>query len=120
VLTGSSHAVDHDSTRAGRWLRARRFRASLWIAAVESILVAILPEVTKWTVVVIAIVAVVAWWGGRESRSDVIRNVLWIFAASQLLALIAVILGFIVKWAAILALVVFAIVGLLFLFRDRR
>ena len=45
---------------------------------------------------------------------------LWIFAASQLLAVIAVILAWIVKWAVILAIVVFAVVGLGYLFLDRR
>ena len=49
-----------------------------------------------------------------------VREVLWIFAASQLLAVIAVILGVIVKWAIILAAVVFAILGLAYLFLDRR
>ena len=75
---------------------------------------------TKWTVIVVAVVAVMAWLGGRDNRSDVVRQVLWIFAASQLLAVIAVILAWIVKWAVITAVVVFAIIGLVYLFLDRR
>jgi hypothetical protein len=46
--------------------------------------------------------------------------VLWIFAASQLLAVIAVILAWIVKWAVIMAVVVFAVLGLVYLFVDHR
>jgi hypothetical protein len=46
--------------------------------------------------------------------------VLWIFAASQLLAVLAVILAWIVKWAVILAIIVFAVLGLVYLFVDRR
>jgi hypothetical protein len=120
VLSDSSHAIEHGSTRAGRWLHARRVRASLWIAALEAIVVLFSHDVTKWTVIALAVVSVLAWLGGRESRSDVVRQVLWIFAASQLLAVIAVILAWIVKWAVILAVVVFAVLGLVYLFVDRR
>ena len=61
-----------------------------------------------------------AWLGGRESSSHIVRQVLWIFAASQLLAVIAVILAWIVKWALIMAVVIFAVLGLVYLFLDRR
>ena len=33
-----SHAIEHGSTRTGRWLRERRFRFTLWIATVEGLL----------------------------------------------------------------------------------
>jgi hypothetical protein len=120
MLSGSTPAIEHGSSRAGRWLESKRFRISLWIAAIEAVVVLFSHDVTKWTVIALAVVAVLAWLGGRESRSDVVRNVLWIFAASQLLAVIAVILAWIVKWAVILAVVVFAVLGLVYLFRDRR
>ena len=120
MLSDSPHAIEHDSTRAGRWLAAHRLRASLWIAAIEALIVLFSHDVTKWTVIALAVVSVLAWLGGRESRSDVVRQVLWIFAASQLLAVIAVILGWIVKWAVIIAVVVFAVLGLVYLLRDRR
>ena len=120
MLSDSPHAVEHGSSRAGRWLEQRRYRLSFWIAGLEALVVLFSHDVTKWTVVALAVVSVLAWLGGRESRSQVVRQVLWIFAASQLLAVIAVILGWIVKWALILAIVVFAIGGLAYLFLDRR
>lgn len=120
MLSDSPHAIEHGSSRAGRWLHGRRYRLSFWIAGLEALVVAFSHDVTKWTVVVLAIVGVVAYLGGRDTRSDAVRQVLWIFAASQLLAVVAVILGWIVKWALILAIVVFAIVGLAYLFLDRR
>jgi hypothetical protein len=121
MLSGSSsHALEHGSSRAGRWLQQRRVRLAAWIAAVEALIVLFSHDVTKWTVIVLAVVAVLAWLGGRESRSDVVRQLLWIFAASQLLAVIAVILAWIVKWAVIMAVVVFAVLGLVYLFLDRR
>ena len=120
MLSDSPRAVDHGSTRAGRWLETRRIRLSAWIAAGEAIIVLFSHDVTKWTVIVIAVVSVIAWLGGRESSSHLVRQVLWIFAASQLLAVIAVILAWIVKWALIMAVVVFAVLGLVYLFLDRR
>jgi hypothetical protein len=120
VLSDSPHAIEHGSSRAGRWLEQRRYRLSFWIAGLESLVVLFSHDVTKWTVIVLAIVGVIAWLGGRDTRSHVVREVLWIFAASQLLAVVAVILAWIVKWAIILAIVVFAVVGLGYLFLDRR
>jgi len=120
VLSDSPQAIEPGSSRAGRWLEARRYRLSFWIAGLEALVVLFSHDVTKWTVIVLAVVGVVAWLGGRDTGSHVVREVLWIFAASQLLAVIAVILAWIVKWAVILAIVVFAVVGLAYLFLDRR
>ena len=104
----------------GGWLQHRRVRLAAWIAAAEGIVVLFSHDITKWTVIVLAIVGVVGYLGGRESRSRIVRNVLWIFAAAQLLAVVLVILAWIVKWAIILAIVVLAIGGLAYLFVDRR
>ena len=120
MLTGSQQALEHGTSGPGRWLQARRVRFALWIAAAEGIVVLFSHTATKWTVIVLAAVSVLAWLGGRDNRSDVVRQVLWIFAASQLLDVIAVILAWIVKWAVIMAVVVFAIIGLVYLFLDRR
>ena len=119
-MTDSPHTLEHGTSKPGRWLQARRVRFAAWIAAGEGIVVLFSHTATKWTVIVLAIVSVMAWLGGRDNRSDVVRQVLWIFAASQLLAVIVVILAWIVKWAVITAVVVFAILGLVYLFLDRR
>jgi hypothetical protein len=120
VLSDSPHVVDRGSSRAALWLQQRRTRLALWIAAAESLVVLFSHNLTRWTVIALAVVGVVAWLGGRESRSAVVRHILWIFAASQLLAVIGVILAWIVKWAVIMAVVIFAILGLVYLFLDRR
>jgi hypothetical protein len=104
----------------GGWLQQRRVRLAAWIAAAEGIVVLFSHDITKWTVIVLAIVGVVGYLGGRESRFRIVRNVLWIFAAAQLLAVVLVILAWVVKWAIILAIVVLAIGGLAYLFVDRR
>ena len=120
MLSDSPRTIDHGSSRAALWLQQRRTRLALWIAAGESLIVLFSHNLTRWTVIVLAVVAVLAWLGGRESRSAVVRHILWIFAASQLLAVIGVILAWIVKWAVIMAVVVFAVLGLVYLFTDRR
>ena len=104
----------------GVWLKARRVRLSLWIAAVEGLVVAVSHDLTKWAVVGLAAVGALAWWFGRHSSSNGARQVLWIFAASQLLALVLVLFAVLFKWLLILGLVVFAVFGLAFLFYDRR
>lgn len=120
MLSDSPRAVDRGSSRAGLWLHEKRTRLALWIAAAESVVVLFSHDLTKWTVIALAVIAVLSYLGGRESRSQIVRNILWIFAASQLLAVIGVILAWIVKWAVIMAVVIFAILGLVYLFTDRR
>ncbi len=119
-IAGDGGVIDHGSSRAGRWLHAKRIRIAAWIAAAESLIVLFSHDITRYTVIAFAVVATLVWLGGRESRFHVVRQIVWIFAASQLLAVIAVILAWIVKWAVILAVVVFAIIGLAFLLLDRR
>ena len=104
----------------GVWLKTRRVRLSLWIAALEGIVVAVSQDLTKWAVVALAAVGALVWWLGRHSSSNGVRQVLWIFAASQLLALVLVLFAVLFKWLLILGLVVFAVFGLAFLFFDRR
>ena len=117
----TDYALDHESSRTGRWLRARRTRFALWLAVIEAIVVALFHDASRWTVIGLAIIAWLLWlYAGRRSRSDSIRQVSWIFAASQLLAVLAVILAFIVFWTAIIAVAVFAVIALFFVFTDRR
>ena len=120
-LAGDTSTIDHGTSRPGRWLRVRRTRIALWIAVIEAVLVAIFHSTSRWTVIGLAIVAVAVYVAaGRESRSDTFRQISWIFAVSQLLAVVAAILAFIVFWTAIIAVAIFAVVALFFVFSDRR
>lgn len=114
-----THAIEHHSSRTGRWLRTHRMRATLWIAVVEGLLY-LLHALNWWIVVALAIIAVGLWWyAGRSSRSDSFRQVTWIFAASQLLVLCVPLAFAILKAVAIGVIVLFALVALFFLFRER-
>ena len=104
----------------GRWLRTHRVRLALGIAIVEGIIVAFRGDVSRWTVVLIAIplLAVYVFWG-RNARSDTLRQVAWIAGASQALAVVVVILAFLLNWLALLLAGVFALIALVYLFSDR-
>jgi len=113
--------IEHGTSGTGRWLRHRRIRIALIIAAVEAVVVAFSQNVSKWTVFVLALVGVAIYLlAGRESRSDTFRQSSWIFAVSQLLAALAAIFAFLIFWTAIVAFVVFAAIALFFVFTDRR
>jgi hypothetical protein len=117
----SSQAIERGSSRPGRWLRTRRTRIALWIAAVEAILVAVFHSVSWIPVAVLAIASVaIYWYSGRKTRSDTYHQASWIFAISQLCAVLAAILAAIVFWTAIVFVVIFALVALFFVFTDRR
>ena len=112
--------IDHDATRTGRWLRARRLRLAAWIAVIEGVLV-IAHVIPKFVAFAAAAVAILFYlWVGREQRSDSVRQVSWIAAASQALAVLIPVLLIVVTWAAITAVVILAVIALVALFTDRR
>src|ERR1043166_3973562 len=112
--------IQHGTTRTGRWLRQRRIRITLWIAVIEGIIVALLHDISRWTVIALAIpiLALYVFWG-RSARSCTVRQVLWIGGASQALAVVVVILASLLDWLALLQAGIFAAIALLFLFSDR-
>ena len=115
-----SHAIEHGSTRTGRWLRERRFRFTLWIAAIEGLLYR-LPRP--------------ALVGGRRARGDrgrllVVRRARHTARTaaagragsspvSQLLVLCVPIALAVVKAFAIGVIALLAIAALIFLFTER-
>ena len=112
--------VEHGSTRTGRWLRERRLRIALWIAAVEGLLI-VLDQIGRWPAIIVAGAILVAYlMAGRTIRSDAGHQNMWIVAASQaLVSLVPLIWWFITKVMAILIVAVLAVVALYFLFSDR-
>jgi hypothetical protein len=118
VLTESSPAPVERGP--GGWLRARRHRLALWIAVGEGILVALSHDLTKWTVIALAAIAGISWALGRNTRSNGLRQALWIFVVSQLIAVVLVLFAVFFKWLLILGLIACAVVALAFLWFDRR
>lgn len=114
-----SHAIEHRSSRASRWLRQRRLQFTLWTAAIEGLLY-LLHVLRLWEAVVLAIVAVALWfYAGRTSRSDLVRQATWVFAAVQLVVLLVPLVLTILKGVAIALVVLLAVGALIFLFTQR-
>lgn len=112
--------VEHRSGKPERWLASRRLKVALWIAVAEAILAAFDDNISRWTILALAIGATALYVGiGRRTSSRLLRNVLWVFAVSQLLAVVAALLAVALKWLAIVLAVLFAVAALLFLLFDR-
>jgi hypothetical protein len=112
--------VEHGSTRAGRWLRARRLKIALWIAVVEGLLV-VVHGIPKWPSLIIAGLLVAFYvFIGRNLRSDVARNASWIAGASQAVMALIPILVTIIGTFTLIAIGALAVVALVILFSDRR
>ena len=117
----SQPIIEAGGTRIGRWLRGRRVRLALWVAVIEGLLVALTPDLTKWTLLVIGAILLAFYMvAGRNMSWDVGRQLSWIAAASQALAILVVILAFLLEWVAVIAVVIFALVALAYLFSDAR
>jgi hypothetical protein len=113
--------IDSNSSRTSRWLRERRIRLALWIAVLEGIVVAISGNFSKWSILVIAALVLALYVVLRDRINwDAGRQVLWIVAASQLLAVLVVLFFFLFKWIAIALIAVFAVLALVYLFSDVR
>ncbi len=106
-------------SRPGKYLRDHRYRITLWIAAPEGLLV-FLHVIPHLVIYILAVVAMVFWLtAARTYRSNTARQVSWIFAASQALAVLVPILLFFAKWIAILSITALAVIALVFLFTER-
>lgn len=117
----AQQAIEHGTSRSGRWLRTRRLRIALAIAGAEGIVVALREDVSRVTVIVVAGVFLAFYvFAGRKVRSDAGRQLSWIAGASQALAVIAAVLAFILSWLALILVAIFALVVLFFLFTDRQ
>ena len=113
-------AIDHGSTRPGRWLRERRYRLTMWITLVVAVLYYFVHVLHWWEAVALAAIGVGFWWyAGRNSRSDLVREASWIFAASQLLVLCVPVALALLSALAVGLIALLAIAALILLFRAR-
>ena len=116
----SDYALDHDSSRTGRWLRARRLRTALWIAVIEAVLAAFLHDISRITIIVLAVIFVPLYlfWGSRQR--DTIRQISWIAAASQAFAVVAAAIAIVIGTLVLILAAIFAAVALFLILSDRR
>jgi hypothetical protein len=116
---GTGPALEHGSSRIGRWLRARRIRIAFWIAVAEGILV-VFHAISWWAAIAIAILVVGAWFTvGHRLRSDTARQAGWIAAVSQALVALVPVFVLIVGTLALIIVGILAVVALVLLFGSR-
>jgi hypothetical protein len=112
-------AIEHGSSRMGRWLRARRVRVAFWIAVAEGILI-VFHAISWWAAIAIAALVVVAWFSlAHRLRSDTARQVGWIAAVSQALVALVPVLVLVVGTLALIVVGLLAVVALVLLFSSR-
>ena len=116
----ASPALELRESRSGLWLRARRLRLALLVGLVESVLVLVGDSGWYWVLAAAAVAVAFYLFVGRSLRFHATRELSWIAAASQLIAVLVPLLWVLVKAVAIVALVVMAVVLLVMLLADRR
>ena len=113
-------AIEHGSSRPGRWLRAQRVRVALAIALVEAVLV-LVGVIPAWLALLVG-AAIVAFYFfvGRGVRQETLRQASWTAALSQILVALVPVLVFFLGVLAVFGLVALAVLALVVLFADRR
>jgi hypothetical protein len=112
-------ALEHDRSSRDGWLRQHRVRTALWIAVLEVILAALTASISKYTIIALGLVKIPVFliWG--KDQRGTIRQVSWIAAASQALAIVAVLLSHFIGLFVLVLAGIFAAVALLLIFADR-
>ena len=102
------------------WLRENRLKIALGIALAEGIFVALEDDFSRVTVIVIAIPVVLFYLlAGRTLDSPTGREIAWILAMSQALAVVAAIVAITVPVIALVLAGVFGVIAVYLLFHDR-
>jgi hypothetical protein len=119
-VSARPQALEHGSTRPGRWLRARRLWIALSLAALEGVLV-VADVIPGWIALVVAVAVIGVYLvAGRSARWDTLRQASWIAAASQVCVALVPVLVAVAAALALIAVVVLAVVALVALLADRR
>lgn len=116
----TSPAIDAGEGGGGLWFRERRLRLALLIGLVESLLVVWGGLGWFWVLALAAAAVALYAFVARGVRYQSLREIAWILAASQLIAVIVPVLWEVAKFLAIVILVVMAAILLALLLMDRR
>jgi hypothetical protein len=115
----TGRALEQDGSSGGAWLRVHRVRTALWVAALEAILAAVTHSVSKYTIIALGVVAIPSYllWG--KNQRGTLKQIWWIAAASQSLAIVAVLLAHFIGFFVLVLAGIFAAVALFLIFSDR-
>ncbi|HEU0303983.1 MAG TPA: hypothetical protein VFR32_05325 [Gaiellaceae bacterium] len=102
------------------WLRENRLKVALGIAVAEGLFVALEEDFSRVTVIVIAIPVVLFWLlAGRTLDSALGREISWILAMSQALAVVAAIVAILIPIVALIVAGIFGAAAVYLLYHDR-
>ena len=102
------------------WLRENRLKVALGIAVAEGLFVALEEDFSRVTVIVIAIPVVLFWLlAGRSLDSELGREISWILAMSQALAVVAAIVAILIPAIALVLAGIFGAIAAYLLYHDR-
>lgn len=110
--------VEHRASASARWLHDRRFRIALLIAFIESLLV-VTSSLGWFWVVGAAVLAGALYLLGRRTASPTVHEVTWILAVSQTISVLVPVLWEVVKFLAVVVLVLLGLFFLAILLLDR-
>lgn len=102
------------------WLRENRLKVALGIAIVEGLFVALEEDFSRVTVIVIAIPVILFWLlAGRSLESELGRDISWILAMSQALAVCAAVVAIFIPVVALVIAGIFGAIAAYLLYHDR-
>ena len=102
------------------WLRGNRLKVALGIAIAEVLFVSLEEDFSRITVIVIAIPVILFWLlAGRTLDSELGREISWILAMSQALAVVAAIIAILIPTVALVLAGVLGAVAAYLLYHDR-
>jgi len=102
------------------WLSDNRMKVALGIAVAEGIFVALEEDFSRVTVIVIAIPVILFYLlAGRTLDSQLGREISWVLAMSQALAVVAAIIAILIPTVALVLAGAFGAIALYLLLHDR-
>ena len=113
-------AIEPGDSGRGLWIQERRIRLALLIGLVESVLVVAGGLRWFWVLALAALAVALYVFAARGVRYHTLRELAWILAASQLIAVIVPVLWEVAKFFALVILVLMAVALLIMLLMDRR
>jgi hypothetical protein len=116
----TSPVIEAGDGGRGLWIRERRLRLALLIGLVETVFVLWGGLGWFWVLALAAAAVALYVFVARGVRFHSFREVAWIFAASQLIAVIVPVLWAVAKFFAVVILVLMAALLLVMLLMDRR
>ena len=115
-----SETLPEQRSPRASWLRVNRIKVALGIAVLEGIWVAVAGDITRWTLIIIA-VPIIAFYlfAGRTLQSQTGREISWIAAASQAFAVLLAVVAKLIGPFTLIIAGVFAIVALILLIGEK-